>query len=170
LADLANKYNIAIVLINQMTTQVSTTVSNHNNTISSTTSTGIQYPQQDLMDGQENKNTSWMVQEGNTKMIPALGASFAHSTTTRLLLMQDSIEYILKDTSHHQQQQQQGKENDQSYMEGTTTTAVVGGRGRGIPIPKRICKLIKSPHKPTAIAHFCVMDCGVRDWPTKVLW
>ena len=134
-----------MVLVNQMTTQVipSSTSYLSNKTVPS--SSYSLHPQNQNPDVEED--TSTMVMEGNFKLIPALGASFAHSTTTRLLLMQDFTEYIVKDQD---------------------TSLGVGGGG-GVKIPKRICKLIKSPHKPAAIAYYSVTDCGIRDWPNKAV-
>ena len=90
----------------------------------------------------EVEDTSIVAMEGDYKLIPALGASFAHSTTTRLLLMQDSAEYI---PSHEQ------------------------GHNLATKIPRRMCKLIKSPHKPAALAYYYVTDNGIRDWPKAVV-
>ena len=62
-----------------------------------------------------------------TRLIPALGESWAHSTTTRLLLMTDSRDSNRLD--HHQ---------------------------------RRICKLVKSPHKPAGSAAFSISEFGIR--------
>lgn len=64
LSELANKYNLAVIVINQMTTK-SSTVS-------------------ELSDMEVNGDNPF-----TTKLIPALGEFWAHATTTRLLLMMD---------------------------------------------------------------------------------
>lgn len=61
-------------------------------------------------------------------VVPALGESWAHAVTTRLILEQQSPE--------------------SSY---------------------RVCRLVKSPHKPNAEAFLDVRECGIRDVPRKVL-
>jgi hypothetical protein len=86
---------------------------------------------------QEADDTNTVVMEGDCKLIPALGASFAHSTTTRILVMQDPMESI----------------HTSPTMNGICTK-----------IPRRVCKLIKSPHKPVALAYFYITDQGIRDW------
>lgn len=67
----------------------------------------------------------------STSIIPALGESWAHSVTTRLILMLDP----------------------RSPGNGTY------GRGQG---QGRLCKLVKSPHKPAGTAAFTVTSFGVR--------
>ena len=62
-----------------------------------------------------------------SRLIPALGESWAHSTTTRLLLMTDD-------------------------------TAVGKSRNQQC----RICKLVKSPHRPAGTAAFTITEFGIR--------
>ncbi len=69
--------------------------------------------------GGDDNSSDW-------KLIPALGESWAHATTTRLLLMNDE---------HRHGQNHQ----------------------------RRICKLCKSPHKPSGRALFSITQFGIRD-------
>jgi hypothetical protein len=82
---------------------------------------------------------------GNSNVIPALGESWAHATTTRILLTFDG----------------NSKNNNEADN---------GGGGcfgfsdeYGIPGKRRICKLVKSSHRPAGIAYFTVTEFGLRD-------
>lgn len=102
LADIASQ-NIAVVVVNQMTTQISGTNSS-SETRSST--------------------------DFSTSLIPALGESWAHAVTTRLLLSADiSNGGVLTRADRHQ---------------------------------RRICTLVKSPHKPSGTASFIITEYGIR--------
>jgi len=81
LSDMASKYDLAALVINQMTTKIN---------------------------------------GSDSQTVPALGESWAHSVTTRLILASD----------------------EQSI---------------------RHCRLVKSPHKPYALARYEVQECGIRD-------
>ena len=74
-----------------------------------------------------NSDNNVITESGNnsTRLIPALGESWAHATTTRLLLMSDAVV------------------NDSSQQ-------------------CRICKLVKSPHKPAGTAAFTITEFGIR--------
>ena len=89
LSDMASKYNLAVVVVNQMTTKI-------------------------------NGNVS--------QVVPALGESWAHAVTTRLVV-------------EHQQKQHQQESI-------------------------RLCRLVKSPHKPCSVSYFDVREIGIRDVPT----
>ncbi|KAI2493436.1 Rad51-like protein [Fragilaria crotonensis] len=80
---MASKYQLATLVVNQMTTKV-------------------------------NGDSS--------EVVPALGESWAHAVTTRLIAEQPNPQ------------------------EST-----------------RICRLVKSPHKPCSVAHFDVREVGIRD-------
>lgn len=71
----------------------------------------------------------------NSYVIPALGESWAHATTTRILLTFD------------------GNEGGGGF----------GCDEYGIPGERRICKLVKSSHRPAGIAYFTVTEFGLRD-------
>ncbi len=70
-----------------------------------------------------------------SNVVAALGESWAHSTTSRILLMFDNVEYV----SRHQKQQQHQQQQ------------------------RRICKLVKSPHQASGLAYFSVTSFGLRD-------
>ncbi len=70
--------------------------------------------------------------DNNSNVIPALGESWAHATTTRILLTFDG----------------NNVNNNNEY---------------GIPGERRICKLVKSSHRPAGIAYFAVTEFGLRD-------
>ncbi len=109
LSDVANKYNLAVVVINQMTTRSGSSGADSNNF--NVNSNNV---------GGGDGNSDW-------KLIPALGESWAHATTTRLLLMNDE--------NRHGQDRHQ----------------------------RRICKLCKSPHRPSGMALFSITQFGIRD-------
>ena len=67
----------------------------------------------------------------NSIFVPALGESWAHATTSRILLSFS-------------------KENEQ-------------GNGAETNKSKRICKLVKSPHKAAGKASFGIYENGIRD-------
>lgn len=77
--------------------------------------------------------------QGGMKMVPALGESWAHSISSRLMI------------DHHR------------HFEATSpmTTAHMG--------EVRSCTLVKSPHKPTGTALFTITDKGIRGVPPHVL-
>lgn len=68
----------------------------------------------------------------NSSVVAALGESWAHSTTSRILLMFDNAIEI--GSTENQQQQQ-----------------------------RRVCKLVKSPHRAAGLAYFSVTQYGLRD-------
>jgi RAD51-like protein 2 len=96
LSEIASSFHIAVVVINQMTTKVG---------ISGTTS---------------NANPGI----GEAFLVPALGESWAHATTTRLVLSSSST-----------------NSND----------------------PTCSCTLVKSPSRPSGVATYTVLECGIRD-------
>jgi RAD51-like protein 2 len=96
LSEIASSLHIAVVVINQMTTKVG---------ISGTS------PNADPV-------------LGETVLVPALGESWAHATTTRLVL---------------------------SSSPSNTSDATC------------VCTLVKSPHRPSGVATYRVLECGIRD-------
>jgi hypothetical protein len=76
-----------------------------------------------------------------SSIVPALGESWAHSTTTRILLTFDNTITMNNSDGHHNN--------------GTSSTH---GQGQ-----RRICKLVKSSHKASGIAYFSVTEFGLRD-------
>ncbi len=74
-----------------------------------------------------------------TSVVPALGESWAHSTSTRILLMFDN-----------------------TNNSGTAHSSFHGDE-YGIQGRRRICKLVKSPHKASGLAYFSVTEFGLRD-------
>mmetsp|Transcript_14318 Transcript_14318/g.17394 ORF Transcript_14318/g.17394 Transcript_14318/m.17394 type:complete len:409 (-) Transcript_14318:155-1381(-) len=102
LSDLANTFDLAIVVINQMTTKIGAMTNNNNSS-------------------------------SDSRFVPALGESWAHSTTTRILLTFDNYS-----TNHID-------DNDNDRHQ------------------RRVCKLVKSPHRAAGSARFSVTEFGVRD-------
>jgi len=108
LNNLASTFNLSIVVVNQMTTRIIS-----------------------------NESTTTTADNHNIKHIPALGESWAHATTTRLLI------------SPAYKHDNDNNNDNQSYNE---------GHGK-----KLICRLVKSTHKPAGIAHFSITQNGIRD-------
>lgn len=118
LSDLSANYDLAVVAVNQMTTKVGAGVG----------FSGGADPSEKL----------------DSRLVPALGESWAHSTTTRLLLTVDG--------------------GFQAIAMGNTST----GRGSfdgGNATQVRRCRLVKSPHKAAGTAAFQVLEQGIRDAP-----
>ena len=72
LSDIANAFEVAVVVINHMTTRVekyASFLNSHNSNKINTVQTSMD-----------------ISTENGTKLIPALGESWAHSTTTRIIL------------------------------------------------------------------------------------
>ena len=118
LNDLAHTFHVAVVVINQMTTRVGNVNANIN----------------------LNPVGSVQMRVGNVKnevrFVPALGESWAHTTTTRLLLMFDH--------THGQDK--------------------IGDSVESSSRARRICKLVKSPHKASATVYYDVTERGLRDY------
>ena len=93
LGDLASKYNVAVVAINQMTTKVGTSSSSSSS-------------------NNNNNNNG----DNNTALVPALGEAWAHATATRLLLSNSdntNDELLLVDECDLQPLRQQQQHNQQ---------------------------------------------------------
>ena len=116
LSDIATKFEVAVIVINHMTTKVGKNIDSMN----------LQSSQASLA----NPNTT---AENGSKLIPALGEAWAHSITSRLLLTHDD------------------------FMQSDSKVS--------LPFARRRCTLVKSPHKPAGIAHYCILDVGIRDLP-----
>eukprot|EP00578_Thalassiosira_sp_NH16_P031311 CAMPEP_0181078316 /NCGR_PEP_ID=MMETSP1071-20121207/1418_1 /TAXON_ID=35127 /ORGANISM="Thalassiosira sp., Strain NH16" /LENGTH=495 /DNA_ID=CAMNT_0023159617 /DNA_START=303 /DNA_END=1790 /DNA_ORIENTATION=- len=78
--------------------------------------------------------------QGGTKLVPALGESWAHSVTSRLMI--DHYRPFHTDTSS----------STDTHMDEVRT-----------------CTLVKSPHKPTGTALFMITDKGIRGVPPQML-
>jgi RAD51-like protein 2 len=112
LGELASKYNLAVVVINQMTTKV-------------------------LPSDKPGGSSSSMV-------VPALGESWKHATTTRLMLsVQERYTAPNQDDS------------DSDYQEDNCTRKTLR--------LDRTCTLVKSTHRPSGTAFFQIVDAGIRD-------
>lgn len=118
LGDLAQHYNLAVVTINQMTTKVVQQRGASSND-SSTISTNV----------------------------PALGESWAHSTTTRLLLKMKEVMVSTTDDDG----------------EGDDTPKSVGVRQQ--VRQERTCTLMKSLNRPPGTVAFQITHDGIRDVP-----
>eukprot|EP00557_Chaetoceros_sp_GSL56_P002912 CAMPEP_0176486954 /NCGR_PEP_ID=MMETSP0200_2-20121128/5856_1 /TAXON_ID=947934 /ORGANISM="Chaetoceros sp., Strain GSL56" /LENGTH=433 /DNA_ID=CAMNT_0017883715 /DNA_START=125 /DNA_END=1426 /DNA_ORIENTATION=+ len=125
LADIAAKYDIAVVVINQMTMKIqgssSGTVVSGNG--------GGDFVLEQQQQQQQNQSMEENLMEsgsgsGSSSLVPALGESWAHAMTTRLLLTFPS------------------DSNSSSK--------------------RRLCKLVKSPHKPEGTAIFTITEFGIR--------
>ena len=81
---------------------------------------------------------------GTTKLVPALGESWAHSVTSRLMI------------DHHR-----FHADALSSLNSSTHISSMG--------EVRNCTLVKSPHKPTGTALFMVTDKGIRGIPPQFL-
>jgi RecA/RadA recombinase len=121
LGDLASHYNLAVVAINQMTTKF--------------------IPQQ----GGKTNNGTFL-----STHVPALGESWAHSTTTRVLLKND--EFFVSTTP------QEEDDNDISRKPGL---------GQPQVRQERSCVLVKSPNRPPGSAIFQITQDGIRDVSRK---
>lgn len=64
----------------------------------------------------------------NSRVVPALGESWAHAVTTRIMIEQQNP-------------------NQQESI--------------------RLCRLVKSPHKPCSVSYFVVREIGIRDVPKQ---
>jgi len=118
LSDLSANFDLAVVAVNQMTTKIGAGVGS---------SSGGGGPESDTY--------------GDSRLVPALGESWAHSTTTRLLLTMDG--------------------GFQAVAMGLG--GIEGGEGGAT----RRCRLVKSPHKPAGVAAFQVLEQGIRDAPPQ---
>ena len=108
LGDLAQSYQIAIVVINQMTTKVI-----HKN----------------------NNNYSGSSSSLSSRLVPALGESWAHATTTRILLTDGG-----------------GGGKSSSDSSSNNSQASV-----------KTFTLVKSPNLPQGKAQYEILSCGIRD-------
>ena len=118
LADLAREFDVAVLAVNQMTTKVQGG------------SGGFSGSGGPLGENSANGGATSM----SSRLTPALGESWSHATTTRLLLTQVT---------------QRGDGGIRSES---------GGGG-----DLRRCRLVKCPHKAAGVADFQVNEDGVRD-------
>ena len=81
---------------------------------------------------------------GGTKLVPALGESWAHSVTSRLMI------------DHYRQ------------FHNTTDASSSPSTGAHNMDEARVCTLVKSPHKPTGTALFVITDKGIRGPPKRL--
>lgn len=129
LSELATEFDLAVVVINHMTTRI---VNGKNNTDKSNQNDNSLY-----------KSISMSSMEVTTsegyKLTPALGESWAHSVTTRLIL---------------------------SYPRDNNKCCSSSNQGNDAP-PVRRCSLVKSPHKPNGHAFYTILEQGVRDCGTQ---
>lgn len=132
LSDLAREYDVAILAVNQMTTRVGSAVDQN---IGPTTAGGAD-------EGGIGGGTGGDLNIPSSRLTPALGESWSHSTTTRLLLTQSK-----------------GGVGGSVY--GSSST---GNDGES---DLRRCRLVKCPHKATGVADFQVNGSGIRDVPVS---
>lgn len=106
LGDLARRYELAVVVVNQMTTKI---------------------------------------HGGSSSVVPALGESWAHATSTRLLLSQEHKLLMQEDDDD---------DNDDENIPQSCTK-----------IPVWTCTLVKSAHRPNGTADYRILEEGIRDRP-----
>lgn len=119
LSDLAREYDVAVLAVNQMTTKVGSAVDQNIGPSAGGAESDLNIP--------------------SSRLTPALGESWSHSTTTRLLLTQ------LK-----------------GGVGGVYGPSSMGNDGES---DLRRCRLVKCPHKATGVADFQVNGSGIRDVP-----
>ncbi|KAG7361584.1 DNA repair and recombination protein radA [Nitzschia inconspicua] len=128
LGDLASHYNLAVVAINQMTTKIVQTKGGNSSNSSNTLSTNV----------------------------PALGESWAHATTTRLLLKMK--EFLVAETTTATTPED---ENDDHHTPSKQDIYPPQLR------QDRTCTLIKSPNRPPGTVPFRITKDGIRDIAKK---
>jgi RecA/RadA recombinase len=133
LGSLASEYNVAVVAINQMTTKV----------------------------GDSGRRGVPSSSSFSTKIVPALGESWAHATATRLLLSFDSLKYGFSPVGE--------PENEEKGYGGGDDDKDIDNERQGGTINRqdqhRICTLVKSPNRPSGTARFRILETGIRDAP-----
>ncbi|KAL3910766.1 MAG: hypothetical protein SGILL_007564, partial [Bacillariaceae sp.] len=140
LGDLAVNYNVAVVVINQMTTKVVTTVASaagENN--------------------QSNGNSSSSNSKVSSVVVPALGESWKHATTTRLML--GLHEYFANDDYDSDNDDE---DEEQQQRQGLSSSSKNRPRRRRL-VQERTCTLTKSSHLAQGTATFQIVDAGIRD-------
>lgn len=126
LGALASKYQIAIVAINQMTTKRI----DLNKTTTTNTLTTPNY-------------------DSNTNiLIPALGESFAHSVTIRLILNQSQDSTMMNNNGS----------TTRNSLDNNSSIGVVDT----VVQQRRTCTLIKSPSLPCSSVEYQILECGIR--------
>ena len=131
LSDLAREYDVAVLAVNQMTTRVGSAVDQ---------SIGPSAGGAD--EGGIGGGTGADLNIPSSRLTPALGESWSHSTTTRLLLTQL-------------------REGIGGSVYGSSST---GNDGES---DLRRCRLVKCPHKATGVADFQVNGSGIRHVPVS---
>jgi len=131
LNDVAREYQVAVVCINHMTTQ--------------------KKQQQPTMGGVGSSSSEEM---GTTRLVPALGESWAHAVTTRLLLSSSS--------SSSSSCEEEDKENDDDHNKKNDPSSQQQQVRRSYS-----CRLVKSPCMPTGTAYYQIKTVGIRDVPTE---
>ena len=131
LSDLAKEYDVAVLAVNQMTTRVGSAVDQN-----------IGPSAGGADEGGIGGGTGADLNIPSSRLTPALGESWSHSTTTRLLLTQ---------------------------LKGGIGGSVYGSSSTGNDGESdlRRCRLVKCPHKATGVADFQVNGSGIRDVPVS---
>lgn len=101
--------------------------------------------------------TSTSTKTTSSLLVPALGESWAHAMTTRLLLTfamdsgrAGSSSCIMDMDSNHQR-----GGGGSGGMTSSSSSSSIGSR-------RRLCRLVKSPHKPEGTAVFTITEFGIR--------
>lgn len=133
LGDLASEYNLAIVVINQMTTKVG----------------------DGGRGGKSSPSSSF-----STKIVPALGESWAHATATRILLSNNGMNGGEGFGAPTKEDEEADDDSDHEHDN--------NGKERGYETwqqQNRSCTLVKSSDRASGTAHFRILEVGIRDVP-----
>jgi RAD51-like protein 2 len=117
---LANTYNLAVIAINQMTTKRITQYNSNENNENTTPNDALGF----------NNNT-------NNIIVPALGESWAHSVTIRLVL---SSSLSMRNNNNNNSKSNNTNERQQ----------------------RRTCTLVKSPSLPSGSIDYQILESGIR--------
>lgn len=141
LADMAVKYDMAVVVINQMTMKLQGLLSGGGGVGGSSSGGGggmEEEEEESWMESCANTTTTTTATASSSVLVPALGESWAHAMTTRLWLS------FVSDSNPQR-------------------SRISGGGGSGSGGGKRrLCRLVKSPHKPEGTAVFTITKYGIR--------
>ena len=140
LSEIATKYNIAIVTINHMTTKIL----NNNHGMRSTTI-----------------SSSSTLSNSSSIVVPALGESWAHATSTRILLSSSSTREQFKEVAGATNDNDNDSDNndEQDNYNNNQTNNHNNLRDKY----ERMFTLVKSSHRPSGTVKFKIINAGIRD-------
>ena len=148
LSQLAVKYNVAIVAINQMTTKrVSSNNAGNGDAENTTPMT--------MNSNYNNNNAVSTTNKQHQVLVPALGVAWAHAVTTRIVLQKNH------ENNHHTM----GNSNsNQHYLNSNREAALAAQQRHQQEQPQRqySCHLTKSTCQPSGSAMFQICQEGIR--------